>query len=102
MALVPVTEQTWTPRRSKRSLARENGIPFFGICLGLQCATIEYARNVLGLANANSTEFNKETPHRCLAGDESIASDHANQEANAPGMISCRLNVELRRSFNPR
>ena len=42
--------------------AREHGIPFFGICLGLQCATIEYARNVLGLADANSTEFHKETP----------------------------------------
>jgi CTP synthase len=36
---------------------REKGIPFFGICLGLQCAVIEFARNVCGLANANSTEF---------------------------------------------
>ena len=36
---------------------RENNIPFFGICLGLQCAVIEYARNVCGLTNANSTEF---------------------------------------------
>jgi len=36
---------------------RENGIPFFGICLGLQCAVIEFARNVCGLARANSTEF---------------------------------------------
>jgi CTP synthase len=43
--------------------ARENGLPFFGICLGLQCATIEFARNVVGLAEANSTEFNKATPH---------------------------------------
>ncbi len=42
--------------------AREHGVPFFGICLGLQCATIEFARNVLGLADANSTEFHKETP----------------------------------------
>jgi CTP synthase len=41
---------------------RERGIPFFGICLGLQCATIEFARNVLGLAEANSTEFNTATP----------------------------------------
>jgi CTP synthase len=41
--------------------ARENGLPFFGICLGLQCATIEYARNVLGLTDCNSTEFNKDT-----------------------------------------
>ncbi|MDT8324295.1 MAG: CTP synthase [Bacteroidota bacterium] len=36
---------------------RENGIPFFGICLGLQCAVIEYARNVCGIADANSAEF---------------------------------------------
>ena len=43
--------------------ARENGLPFFGICLGLQCATIEFARNVVGLADANSTEFNQATPH---------------------------------------
>ncbi len=37
--------------------ARENGLPFFGICLGLQCAIIEFARNVCGLANAQSVEF---------------------------------------------
>ncbi len=43
--------------------ARENMIPFFGICLGMQCATVEFARNVIGLVDANSTEFNKETPH---------------------------------------
>ncbi|MBA4188757.1 MAG: CTP synthetase [Planctomycetaceae bacterium] len=43
--------------------ARETGLPFFGICLGLQCATIEFARNVAGLAEANSTEFNKATPN---------------------------------------
>jgi len=43
--------------------ARERQIPFFGICLGMQCAVIEYARNVIGLAGAHSTEFNKDTPH---------------------------------------
>lgn len=37
--------------------ARENNVPFFGICLGMQCAVIEFARNVLGYANANSTEM---------------------------------------------
>jgi CTP synthase len=41
--------------------ARENNIPFFGICLGMQCAVIEFARNVLGLKDANSTEMNKDT-----------------------------------------
>ncbi len=40
-------------------LARKNGIPFFGICLGMQCAVIEFARNACGLKGANSTEFKK-------------------------------------------
>jgi CTP synthase len=44
---------------------REQGIPFFGICLGLQCAVIEYARNVCGLERANSTEF-KQTDHNVI------------------------------------
>lgn len=42
--------------------ARENKLPFFGICLGMQCAVIEFARNVLGLDHANSTEFAADTP----------------------------------------
>jgi CTP synthase len=42
--------------------ARENRIPFFGICLGMQCAVIEFARNVLGLEGANSTEMDPATP----------------------------------------
>ncbi len=42
--------------------ARENKIPFFGICLGMQCAVIEFARDVCGMNRANSTEFNKTTP----------------------------------------
>ncbi|PIQ81818.1 MAG: CTP synthetase [Candidatus Omnitrophica bacterium CG11_big_fil_rev_8_21_14_0_20_64_10] len=42
--------------------ARENKVPYLGICLGMQCAVIEFARNVLGLPKANSTEFNAETP----------------------------------------
>ncbi|MDD5292672.1 MAG: CTP synthase, partial [Candidatus Omnitrophica bacterium] len=41
--------------------ARENNIPYFGICLGMQIAVIEFARNTCGLSNANSTEFNKKT-----------------------------------------
>ncbi len=43
--------------------AREKNIPFFGICLGLQCAVIEFARNVCHLQNANSLEFDPSTPH---------------------------------------
>jgi CTP synthase len=46
--------------------ARENKIPFFGICLGMQCAVLEFARNVCGLADADSTEFNPATPHRVI------------------------------------
>ncbi len=45
------------------SYARTNDIPFFGICLGLQCAAIEFARNRLGLGRADSAEFNSKTPH---------------------------------------
>jgi CTP synthase len=52
--------------------ARENNLPFFGICLGLQCAMIEFARNVLMLPDANSTEFNAETSHPvvCMLDDK--------------------------------
>ncbi len=47
-------------------IAREQKIPFFGICLGLQCTVIEFARNVCGLEGADSTEFNPDTPHRVI------------------------------------
>ena len=43
--------------------ARENNVPYLGICLGMQVAVIEYARNMAGMTNANSTEFNEETPY---------------------------------------
>ncbi len=46
------------------NFARENRIPFFGICLGMQCATIEFARNVCNLKDANSTEFDENTPYK--------------------------------------
>ena len=46
--------------------ARENKVPYFGICLGMQTACIEYARNVCGLAHANSGEFDPATPHRII------------------------------------
>jgi CTP synthase len=47
--------------------ARENGVPYLGICLGMQLATIEFARNVAGFTDANSTEFDPETPHPVVA-----------------------------------
>lgn len=52
--------------------AREKQIPFFGICLGMQCAAIEFGRNVVGLKNANSTEFDKdaENPVICLLDEQ--------------------------------
>lgn len=46
--------------------ARENKVPFFGICLGMQCACIEFARNVIGLEGANSEEFDEATPHNII------------------------------------
>jgi len=46
---------------------RENNIPFFGICLGMQCAVVEFGRHVLGLETASSTEMNPETPHPVIA-----------------------------------
>lgn len=46
--------------------ARENNIPYFGICLGMQIATIEFARNVLGYADANSSEFDKDSAHKVI------------------------------------
>ena len=47
--------------------ARENRVPYLGICLGMQLAVIEYGRNVLGLEGANSTEFNRAGPHPVIA-----------------------------------
>ncbi len=46
--------------------AREQKVPFFGICLGMQCAVIEYARNMCGLTGANSSEFAPDTPHAVI------------------------------------
>ena len=47
--------------------AREHGLPYLGICLGMQVATIEFARHVAGLADANSTEFEPDCPHPVIA-----------------------------------
>jgi CTP synthase len=57
--------------------ARERQVPFFGICLGLQCAVIEYGRNVVGLGEANSTEFVRATPHPvvCLLDEQLRVTD---------------------------
>ncbi|MGB6041513.1 MAG: CTP synthase [Pirellulales bacterium] len=57
--------------------ARERSIPFLGICLGMQCAVIEFARNMVGLDGADSTEFNKDTPHPviCLMDEQRTVVD---------------------------
>ena len=57
--------------------ARENAIPFFGICLGLQCAVIEFANNVLGLEDANTTEIDKNCRHPvvCLLNEQYSITD---------------------------
>ena len=57
--------------------ARENNIPYFGLCLGMQIAVIDFARNVLGLTDANSTEFNPNTPHPVIdiMGDQKEIKD---------------------------
>jgi len=57
--------------------ARERGIPFFGICLGLQCAVVEFARNKVGLDGAHSTEFDKDAPHPviCLLDEQQNITD---------------------------
>ncbi len=47
--------------------ARENQVPFLGICLGMQCAVIEFARNVIGFKEAHSTEINSETPYPVIS-----------------------------------
>lgn len=57
--------------------ARERGIPLFGICLGMQCAVIEFAQHVAALTHAHSTEFHKDTPHPviCLLDEQRMITD---------------------------
>jgi CTP synthase len=57
--------------------ARQREVPFLGICLGMQCAVIEFGRNVIGLAGAHSTEFSKDTPHPviCLLDEQRSITD---------------------------
>ena len=64
--------------------ARENGIPYLGICLGMQVATIEYARHKAGLDGANSTEFEPQAPHPVIALiDEWLDADGTVQKRDA-------------------
>ena len=56
--------------------ARENKIPFLGICLGLQLAVVEFARHVCGMENANSSELDKKTPHPVVIFMPEISKTH--------------------------
>ena len=71
--------------------ARKRKIPFFGICLGMQCASIEFARDVLGLADANSTEFDSQTPHAVIALMEEQAEVRQRGGTMRLGAWPCRL-----------
>jgi CTP synthase len=71
--------------------ARENGVPFFGICLGLQMAVIEYGRNVLGLEGANSLEFDERTPHPVITLMESQKTVREKGGTMRLGSYGCRL-----------
>ncbi|MEX0826490.1 MAG: CTP synthase [Acidimicrobiia bacterium] len=71
--------------------ARENRVPFLGLCLGLQCAVIEFSRNRLGLAGANSTEFDPLTPHPVIALLESQAEVEEFGGTMRLGLYAARL-----------
>jgi CTP synthase len=71
--------------------AREKKVPFFGICLGLQMAVIEYARNMLGLTGANSLEFDEKTPHPVVSLMESQVSVKDKGGTMRLGAYDCAL-----------
>ncbi|MBX7094452.1 MAG: CTP synthase [Flavobacteriales bacterium] len=71
--------------------ARENRIPFFGICLGMQCAVIEYARNVLGLKDAHTMEIEPNTKHPVIALMESQKDITAKGGTMRLGAYPCNL-----------
>jgi CTP synthase len=71
--------------------ARENGVPYFGLCLGLQMAVIEFARNVCRLAGANSTEMDKDTPYPVIDKLEEQRSIEALGGTMRLGAYPCRL-----------
>ena len=74
--------------------ARENKVPFFGICLGMQCACVEFARNVLGYEEASSSEMNADTPHPII----DLMEDQVNLKQMGGtmrlGAYSCKLSTD--------
>jgi CTP synthase len=71
--------------------ARENNVPFFGICLGMQCASIEYARSLAGLKKANSTEFAQDAPHKVIVRWRELAMDADIGGTMRLGQYRCEL-----------
>lgn len=71
--------------------ARENGLPYLGLCLGMQIAVIEYGRNVLGLEGAHSTEFNPATPHPVIDIQEGQKTVMQKGGTMRLGSQACRL-----------
>jgi CTP synthase len=75
---------------------RTRGVPFFGICLGMQCATVEFARNILGLDDANSTEFDKETQNPVISLMEEQRRVRERGASMRLGACPCRLEPDSR------
>jgi CTP synthase len=73
------------------TFAREKKVPYFGICLGMQCATIEFARNVAGLKNANSTEFDTQTPYKIFFLWRELTPEHDIGGTMRLGEYVCQL-----------
>lgn len=73
------------------TFARKRKIPYFGICLGMQCATIEFARNMAGLNGANSTEFDSKTPHKIFFKWRELKGVQALGGTMRLGQFLCRL-----------
>lgn len=71
--------------------AREHHVPFFGICLGMQCATIEFARNVARLKKAHSEEFDPETPYKIFRLWRELKKDHELGGTMRLGAYKCEL-----------
>jgi CTP synthase len=76
--------------------ARENNLPFFGICLGMQCAVIEFARNVLKLNDAHSKEMNSGTPHPVISIMETQKNVTEKGGTMRLGAYQCRIKKDSR------
>lgn len=75
---------------------RENGVPCFGICLGMQVMVVEYFRNVLGLKDANSGEFNKNAKHKVIDIMENQKNTHKKGGTMRLGAYPCKLEAKSR------